>query len=46
MEGKTEGKLESKLEIARNAIQMGLDVQSIAELTSLTENEIKDLKNE
>ena len=44
--GLERGQKKEKIEIAKNAIKMNLDVQSIAKLTGLTENEIKDLKNE
>ncbi|MCG9879967.1 MAG: hypothetical protein MH472_05160 [Bacteroidia bacterium] len=43
-EGKLEGKLEEKMEMAKKAILLGLKVEQIMELTSLTEEEINKLK--
>ena len=40
------GKQQRNIEIARNAIKMNLDIQSIMKLTGLTENEIESLKSE
>lgn len=41
---KEEGKLESKIEIAKNAFKMGLSIEQIKELTGLSEEEISNLK--
>lgn len=43
-EGKIEGKIEGKLEIASRALKKGLSRREIAELTGLTEDEIRDLE--
>ncbi|MCL2252371.1 MAG: hypothetical protein FWC12_10740, partial [Treponema sp.] len=42
-EGKTEGKTEERVEIAKNALQMNLPIETIAKLTGLTSKEIKEL---
>ncbi|TAE03237.1 MAG: hypothetical protein EAZ97_01760 [Bacteroidetes bacterium] len=44
IEGKSEGKLEEKLEIAKNAILGGLPDALIAQITGLSLEEIKNLK--
>ena len=41
--GIAEGKLEGKLEIAKNAKAMGIPIENIAKLTGLTKNEIEKL---
>jgi len=42
-EGKTEGKTEERVEIAKNALQMNLPIETISKLTGLTSKEIKEL---
>jgi predicted transposase/invertase (TIGR01784 family) len=42
--GKLEGKVEGKIEIAKNMLALGLPVAIIAEATTLTEKEIQGLK--
>ena len=42
--GKQEGKLERNIEIAQNALQMGLTVEDIVRLTSLTREEVENLR--
>jgi len=41
--GMAEGKAEEKREIARTALKMGMSIKEIAQLTGLSEEEIKDL---
>jgi predicted transposase/invertase (TIGR01784 family) len=43
-EGKTEGKMEEKIEIAKNLLKMGLTIESIAIATHLTTHEIEKLE--
>jgi predicted transposase/invertase (TIGR01784 family) len=42
--GKREGKIEGKIEVALNALKRGFSVKVIAEMTGLSENEIRKLK--
>ena len=42
-EGKTEGRVEEKKDIARNLKQIGLDVSKIAQVTGLSIEEIEQL---
>ena len=43
-EGQIEGRRQEKLEIARNLLEMNLDIVSITQATGLTKNEIEALK--
>ena len=43
IEGKIEGKTEERVEIAKNALQMNLPIETISKLTGLTSKEIKEL---
>lgn len=43
LDAKTEGRLEEKLEIAKNLLKKGFDFQNIGEITGLSEDEIKKL---
>jgi predicted transposase/invertase (TIGR01784 family) len=40
---KEEGKIEGKIEIAKNMISKGMEISLISEITGLTEKEIKEL---
>ena len=42
-EGKLEGKLEGKVEVALGAIQKGLPVELVADITGLSLDEVKEL---
>ena len=42
-DGKAEGIAENKVEIARNALKMGLSIDDIVKLTSLTREEVENL---
>jgi predicted transposase/invertase (TIGR01784 family) len=42
-EGKIEGKIEAKLEIAQKAMEKGLSIDDIVELTGLSIEQIKEL---
>ena len=44
-QGMEEGEKKGKLEIARKMLARGMDVESIAELTGLTPDEIENLKS-
>ncbi|MDU9050412.1 MAG: Rpn family recombination-promoting nuclease/putative transposase [Candidatus Electrothrix sp. Rat3] len=46
VEGKEEGKNERDREIVRNGIQQGIDIKMIAQLTGLSEEEIKEIEKE
>ncbi|WP_339134239.1 MAG: Rpn family recombination-promoting nuclease/putative transposase [Candidatus Electrothrix sp. GW3-4] len=46
VEGKEEGKNERDREIVRNGIQQGIDIKMIAQLTGLSEEEIKEIGQE
>lgn len=46
VEGKEEGKNERDREIVRNGIQQGIDIKMIAQLTGLSEEEIKEIGKE
>ena len=41
--GEQKGKIEGKIEVAKNALQIGLSVNDIIKLTGLTEEEIKSI---
>ena len=41
-EGKIEGKLERNLEIAQKALEMGMSIKEVSELTGLSETVISD----
>jgi len=41
LDGKTEGKIEERIAIARNALQMRMPIADISRLVGLTEDEIK-----
>lgn len=43
-EGKIEGMIEGKIEVAKNLLQNGVDIEIIIKSTGLTENEINELK--
>ncbi len=43
-EGKAKGVLEGKIEVAKNMLSMGLDIQLIVKATGLSEEEIHALK--
>jgi predicted transposase/invertase (TIGR01784 family) len=43
MKGKIEGKIEEKIEIAQKAIEMGMPIEDVSKLTSLSEKHIKEL---
>ena len=43
-EGRAEGKHNREIEIARNAINMGLDIKNIITLTGLSKEEIEKLR--
>ena len=43
--GKAAGRLERSIEVARNALQMGIAVDDIVKLTGLAQDEIERLKN-
>lgn len=43
-EGKIEGKIEGKFEIAKRALERGLTIKDISELTGLTEQELGEMK--
>ncbi|MBU7315612.1 Rpn family recombination-promoting nuclease/putative transposase [Paenibacillus sp. SM 69] len=45
-EGKREGKREKEIEVAKNLLEMGLDVTKIAKATGLPESEVKKLKEQ
>ncbi len=40
-----EGKIEGKIEIAKNGLKEGYPIEMISKMTGLTEEEIKQLKN-
>jgi predicted transposase/invertase (TIGR01784 family) len=44
-EGKAEGKAEDKIEVAKNALAMGLSVEQIEKLTGMSREEIEQLRN-
>lgn len=44
VEGRAEGRYNQKIEIARNAINMGLDIKNIITLTDLSKEEIEKLR--
>jgi predicted transposase/invertase (TIGR01784 family) len=41
LEGKLEGRLEGKLETARNALKVGIPMRQIAQITGISEDELK-----
>ena len=43
-EGRTEGKAEEKIEVARNALKMNMSVDDISKLTGLSRQQIEDIK--
>ena len=43
-EGRTEGKAEEKIEVARNALKMNMSVDDIMKLTGLSRQQIEDIK--
>ncbi|KPV58723.1 hypothetical protein QJ48_15250 [Paenibacillus sp. A3] len=45
-EGKLEGKREKEIEVAKNLLEMGMDVTKIAKATGLPESEVKKLKEQ
>ncbi|MGF9912509.1 Rpn family recombination-promoting nuclease/putative transposase [Paenibacillus ehimensis] len=45
-EGKRQGKREKEIEVAKNLLEMGMDVAKIAKATGLPENEVKKLKEQ
>ena len=45
-EGKAEGIKENKIEIARNMLNMNMDIKDISKATGLTKEEIASLKND
>jgi predicted transposase/invertase (TIGR01784 family) len=44
-EGREEGKAEDKIEVAKNALAMGLSVEQIEKLTGMSREEIEQLRN-
>ncbi len=42
-EGKTEGKMEEKIEVIKNGHAAGLSVEVLAKLTQLTEEQIRQI---
>ena len=46
MEGRTEGKIEEKLAIAKNMLNMGMDIEQIMKATKLKEEKLQILKEE
>jgi predicted transposase/invertase (TIGR01784 family) len=44
IEGRAEGKHNREIEIAKNAIKMGLDIKNIIMLTGLSKEEIEKLR--
>ncbi|KZE78533.1 hypothetical protein AV654_01895 [Paenibacillus elgii] len=45
-EGKLEGKREKEIEVAKNLLEMGMDVAKIVKATGLPESEVKKLKEQ
>ena len=43
-EAKRDGKLEGKLEVAKKMLERGIDIETIKEITGLSEDEINHLK--
>ena len=43
-EGRTEGRTERSIEIARNALKMNMSVDDISKLTGLSRQQIEDIK--
>ena len=46
MEGRTEGKIEEKLAIAKNMLEMGMDIEQIMKATKVKEEKLRILKEE
>ena len=44
IEGEKKGEKNNKIQIAKRAINMGLDIQNIIELTGLSESDLENLK--
>ena len=43
--GKAEGKAEGKTEVAKNLLDMGVEISKVAQATGLSEEEVKSLRN-
>jgi len=43
VEGKLEGEKQAKIEMAKNSLAIGLDIKTVAKLTSLSESEIEEI---
>ena len=42
-EGKAEGKAEGKVEVAKNLLDMGMEISKVAKVTGLSKEEVKML---
>jgi len=45
VEGRAEGKAEGKAEVAKNLLELGMEISKIAKATGMTEDEVKVLKD-